>query len=84
MDSCIRRGAASGPTGWLLAFLHARERGLRAHTGRASGPAEWLMVFLEVETAELDGRRRERPTTLTSRRGEAAEPAFGRLTARSA
>ncbi|MBE1532794.1 hypothetical protein [Actinomadura algeriensis] len=84
MNSRIRGRGASGPAGWLLAFLHAREQGLRAHTGRAFGPAEWLMVFLEVETAELDVRRRERPTTLISHRGRAEEPAFGRLTARSA
>lgn len=84
MDSRIRGSRASGPTGWLLTFLNARERGLRAHTGMAAGPAEWLMVFLEVESAELAGRQQQRPATLLSRRGKAEEPAFGRLTARSA
>ncbi|GGU92889.1 hypothetical protein GCM10010182_05320 [Actinomadura cremea] len=84
MDSLIRGSRESGPTGWLLTFLHARERGLRTHAGLAAGPAEWLMVFLEVESAELAARRQQRPATLLSRRGKAEEPSFGRLTARSA
>ncbi|MFV2173536.1 hypothetical protein ACFHW2_25240 [Actinomadura sp. LOL_016] len=85
MDSRIRGSRASGPAGWLLTFLHARERNLRTHAGLAAGPAEWLMVFLEVESAELAVRRQQqRPATLLSRRGQAEEPSFGRLTARSA
>ncbi|QFG22629.1 hypothetical protein [Actinomadura sp. WMMB 499] len=84
MDSRIRGSRASGPTGWLLTFLHARERGLRAHTGPAAGPAEWLLVFLEVESTELAARQQQRPATLISRRGKAEEQSFGRLTARSA
>ncbi|TYB49613.1 hypothetical protein [Actinomadura chibensis] len=84
MDSRIR---GAGPTGWLLAFLGARERALRPHTGLAAGPAEWLLVFLEVERAELASRRR-RPAAVPPSRADAAgrpwESPFGRLTARSA
>lgn len=76
-----------GPAGWLLAFLGARERALRTHTGLAAGPAEWLLVFLEVERAGLASRRR--PAALLPRPGRAGagpepESPFGRLTARSA
>lgn len=83
MDSRIRTAGTSGPTGWLLAFLGAREQALRTHTGLAAGPAEWLLVFLEVERTELAAR--QRPAALLPRRGRTAEESpFGRLTARSA
>ncbi|MEO3823289.1 hypothetical protein [Actinomadura sp. B10D3] len=82
MHSRIRNTGPSGPTGWLLAFLGAREQALRTHTGVAAGPAEWLLVFLEVERAELAAR--QRPAALLSRRGRSEESPFGRLTARSA
>ncbi|SFO21146.1 hypothetical protein SAMN04489713_104525 [Actinomadura madurae] len=82
MHSRIRTTGPSGPTGWLLAFLGAREQALRTHTGVAAGPAEWLLVFLEVERAELAAR--QRPATLLSRRGRSEESPFGRLAARSA
>lgn len=88
MYSRIRAAGASGPTGWLLAFLGAREQAMRTHTGLAAGPAEWLLVFLEVERAELASRQRperpERPAHMLSRRGRPEESPFGRLTARSA
>lgn len=83
MDSRNRAaGGAPGPVKWLLAFLGAREKALRTHSGLASGPAEWLMVFLEVERAGLSAR--QRPAALPSRRGRTEEPPFGRLSARSA
>ncbi|WP_433465091.1 hypothetical protein ACQPZP_42075 [Spirillospora sp. CA-142024] len=82
MDSRIRAAGASGPTGWLLAFLGAREQALRTHTGVAAGPTEWLLVFLEVERTELAAR--QRPAPLLARRGRTEESPFGRLTARSA
>lgn len=82
MDSRIRATGTSGPTGWLLAFLGAREQALRTHTGLAAGPAEWLLVFLEVEHAELASR--QRPAALLPRRGRSEESPFGRLNARSA
>ncbi|NDU76235.1 hypothetical protein GWI34_26935 [Actinomadura sp. DSM 109109] len=83
MDSRIRNaGGAPGPVTWLLAFLGARERAMRTHSGIASGPAEWLLVFLEVEGAGSAARRR--PAALPSRRGRTEEPPFGRLSARSA
>ncbi|MFB4304570.1 hypothetical protein [Actinomadura sp. GTD37] len=82
MNSRIRTARACGPTGWLLAFLGAREQTLRTHTGLAAGPAEWLLVFLEVERAELAAR--QRPATLLARRDRREESPFGRLTARSA
>ncbi|MFD0538529.1 hypothetical protein ACFQY7_37215 [Actinomadura luteofluorescens] len=76
MDSRIRAaGGASGPVQWLLAFLGAREKALRTHSGTASGPAEWLLVFLEVERAGPAARRR--PAALPSRRGRTEEPPFG-------
>ncbi|WP_121432600.1 hypothetical protein [Actinomadura pelletieri] len=78
----MRTPRTSGPTGWLLAFLGAREQALRTHTGQAAGPTEWLLVFLEVERAELAAR--QRPATLLPRRGRTEESPFGRLTARSA
>lgn len=81
MDSRIRPATASGPTGWLLTFLGAREQALRTHSGLATGPAEWLLVFLEVERAEMANRQRP---TLLSRRGRSEEYPFGRLNARSA
>ncbi|MGP4022669.1 hypothetical protein [Actinomadura sp. 3N407] len=91
MYSRIRAAGTSGPTGWLLAFLGAREQAMRTHTGLAAGPAEWLLVFLEVERAELASRQRperperpERAAPLLSRRGRPEESPFGRLTARSA
>ncbi|MFG2086937.1 MULTISPECIES: hypothetical protein [unclassified Spirillospora] len=85
MYSRIRAARTSGPTGWLLAFLGAREQTMRTHTGLAAGPAEWLLVFLEVERAELASRQRpERPAPMLSRRGRPEESPFGRLTARSA
>lgn len=83
MNSRIRAAAAAGPTGWLLAFLGAREQALRTHTGLADGPAAWLLVFLEVERAELAARQRP-ATTLLARRDRREESPFGRLTARSA
>ncbi|WP_242902707.1 hypothetical protein [Actinomadura terrae] len=87
MDS--RTGAAlTGPAGWLITFLGARERGLRTHRGLAAGPAEWLLAFLEVENAELEilrppARDRQRPTML-ARRGRVEESPFVRRPARSA
>lgn len=84
MHSRIRAAAgASGPTGWLLAFLVAREQALRTHTGLAAGPAEWLLVFLEVERTELAARRRPAAAVLP-RRDRREDSPFGRLTARSA
>ncbi|GGT61313.1 hypothetical protein GCM10010177_17500 [Actinomadura citrea] len=83
MDSRFRAACGtSGPVKWLLAFLCAREKALRTHSGVASGPAEWLLVFLEVERTGLAAR--QRPAALPSRRGRAEEPPFGRLSARSA
>ncbi|MFA1549773.1 hypothetical protein [Actinomadura chokoriensis] len=82
MHSRIRAAVSSGPTGWLLAFLGAREQALRIHTGLAAGPAQWLLVFLEVEHAERAAR--QRPATLPARRDRREESPFGRLTARSA
>jgi len=85
MHSRIRSAGACGPTGWLLAFLNAREQAMRTHNGLAAGPAEWLLVFLEVERTELAARQRpERAAPLLSRRGRSEESPFGRLTARSA
>ncbi|QXJ23330.1 hypothetical protein AGRA3207_004471 [Actinomadura graeca] len=81
MESRIRATGGTGPTGWLLTFLGAREQALRTHSGLATGPTEWLLVFLEVERAELAGRQRP---TLLSRRGRPEEYPFGRLNARSA
>jgi hypothetical protein len=81
MDSRIRTSTAAGPTGWLLAFLGAREQAMRSHSGLAAGPAEWLLVFLEVERAELTARQRP---ALLSRRGRTEEYPFGRMNARSA
>ena len=46
MASRLRRGDASGPAEWLLAFLQARDHPLRARVGSAAGPAEWLLAFL--------------------------------------
>ncbi|WUH99755.1 hypothetical protein OHR68_40770 [Spirillospora sp. NBC_00431] len=82
MHSRIRSAGESGPAGWLLAFLGAREQALRTHTGLAAGPAEWLLVFLEVESAGLAAR--QRPAALLPRRGRSEESPFGRLAARSA
>ncbi|MFA1540540.1 hypothetical protein [Actinomadura monticuli] len=82
MNSRIRGAGAAGPTGWLLAFLGAREQALRTHSGLAAGPAEWLLVFLQVESAELAAR--QRPAPLLARRDRREESPFGRLTARSA
>lgn len=82
MHSRIRPDRASGPAGWLLAFLGARERALRTHTGPAAGPTAWLLVLLQVERADLAARRR--PAAVPARRGRPEEPPFGRLTARSA
>ena len=85
MHSRIRTAGTSGPTGWILAFLGAREQAMCTHSGLAAGPAEWLLVFLEVERAELAARQRpERAAPLLSRRGRSEESPFGRLTARSA
>lgn len=94
MHSRFRAAGTSGPTGWLLAFLGAREQAMRTHTGLAAGPAEWLLVFLEVERTELASRQRperherherpERAAPLLSRRGRPEESPFGRLNARSA
>ncbi|WP_131737621.1 hypothetical protein [Actinomadura roseirufa] len=81
MHSRIRTCVAAGPTGWLLTFLRARERGLRAHRGLAAGPAEWLMVFLEVGRAEPAAERRPAPPATG---GRVEEHPFGRLSARSA
>jgi hypothetical protein len=54
MASRLRRGDASGPAEWLLAFLQARDNPPRARAGNAAGPAEWLLAFLAAaaETAE--------------------------------
>ncbi|MFI0480317.1 hypothetical protein [Actinomadura sp. 9N215] len=82
MHSRIPSTVASGPTGWLLVFLRAREQALRTHTGLAAGPTEWLLVFLEVGRAERAAR--QRPAALLPRRGRSEEPPFGRLAARSA
>jgi hypothetical protein len=82
MYSRIRTAGASGPIGWLLAFLRAREQSLRTHIGLATGPGEWLLVFLEVERAELEARRR--PAAVPPPRPRPEESPFGRLTARSA
>ena len=46
MGSRVRRGDASGPAEWLLAFLQARDNPPRARIGTAAGPTEWLLVFL--------------------------------------
>src|SRR6266545_4048748 len=46
MASRLRRGDASGPAEWLLAFLQARDHPPRARAGSAAGPTEWLLVFL--------------------------------------
>ncbi|TYK46788.1 hypothetical protein [Actinomadura decatromicini] len=83
MDSRIR---SAGPAGWLLAFLGARERALRPHTGLAAGPAEWLLVFLEVERDGLASRQRPAavPPNRENATGQHWESPFGRLTARSA
>ncbi|TMR30283.1 hypothetical protein [Actinomadura geliboluensis] len=82
MHSRIQAARASGPTGWLLAFLGARERALRTHTGLASGPVEWLLAFLEVERGELAAR--QRPAALPARRGRPEEFPFDRRGARPA
>lgn len=52
MASRLRRGDASGPAEWLLAFLQARDHPPRARAGSAAGPAEWLLVFLAAAAAE--------------------------------
>ena len=51
MASRLRRGDASGPAEWLLAFLQARDNPPRARAGCAAGPTEWLLVFLGAATA---------------------------------
>ncbi|HEU5160400.1 MAG TPA: hypothetical protein VFU43_25605 [Streptosporangiaceae bacterium] len=51
MASRLRRGDASGPAEWLLAFLQARDNPPRARAGCAAGPTEWLLVFLAAATA---------------------------------
>ena len=50
MASRLRRGDASGPAEWLLAFLQARDHPPRARAGSAAGPAEWLLTFLAAAT----------------------------------
>jgi hypothetical protein len=50
MASRLRRGDASGPAEWLLAFLQARDHPPRARVGSAAGPAEWLLAFLAAAT----------------------------------
>lgn len=52
MHSRIRRGEASGPAEWLLAFLQARDEPPRGRLGVGVGPADWLLVFLDA-TAQV-------------------------------
>jgi hypothetical protein len=54
MASRLRRGNASGPAEWLLAFLQARDHPPRARAGSAAGPAEWLLAFLAAATAAAE------------------------------
>ncbi|HZB29678.1 MAG TPA: hypothetical protein VE465_05885 [Streptosporangiaceae bacterium] len=54
MASRLRRGDASGPAEWLLAFLQARDHPPRARAGSAAGPAEWLLAFLAAAAAAAE------------------------------
>jgi hypothetical protein len=56
MGSRVRRGDASGPAEWLLAFLQARDDPPRARIGTAAGPTEWLLVFLGGTVADAAAR----------------------------
>jgi hypothetical protein len=53
MLSRIRRGEASGPAEWLLAFLRARDVPPRARLGVGVGPADWLLVFLDAVSSGI-------------------------------
>jgi hypothetical protein len=77
MASRLRRGDASGPAEWLLAFLQARDNPPRARAGSAAGPTEWLLVFLGAATATPS------TTTVTVTRAATATQAAAMATGRS-
>ena len=73
MASRLRRGDASGPAEWLLAFLQARDHPPRARLGSAAGPTEWLLAFLAAAAVEA-------PATTAARAGDPVADFRGEIT----